>query len=404
MNGRIETRIIKKGIDKSGKEKENLKVYDVYYRYKDPSTGIWKQTSKKGFRTKGEAEDFLLKVNTQLNDNSFVKPKKITVREYLKDWIETYVECTLKKSTVSSYKSIVEQHIVPYLGNVELQKLTSSHIDRFYSEKLKNGRLDGKGGLSAKSVLYIHRILSEALGHALKKSYINNNPIKNITTSPKVPKYRAQIYNRDEILSLMQAIKDTDMEPPVVLAALCGLRRGEVLGLRWQDIDLKNKSIRISRQLIALDKGFDYDTPKSETSRRELAIPQIVATVLESHAARQEQIKQLLGNEHEDNGLVNCNNDGTPINPKNFSKKFANILKKYKLKHIRFHDLRHSYASLMLVSGNSLKVTSELLGHSTISLTADTYTHVIDDLKKEAANKIDNVLCHNKDKKNSNKG
>ena len=172
MNGTIKTRLIKKGLDKNAKEKENLKVYDVYYRFKDPSTGKWKQTSKKGFRSKGEAENFLLRINTQLNDSTFIQSKKITVREYLEEWLRTYVECNLKKKTISSYKSIILLHIIPALGNIELQKLTSSHIDEFYICKLKNGRIDGKGGLSQKSLMYIHRILSEALQHAVKKKLL----------------------------------------------------------------------------------------------------------------------------------------------------------------------------------------------------------------------------------------
>lgn len=398
MNGTIKTRIIKKGLDRNGKEKENLKVYDVYYRFKDPSTGIWKQTSKKGFRNKGDAENFLLKVNSQLNDNIFIQHKKITLREYLEEWLASYVECNLKKSTISSYKSIVKLHIIPLLGNIELQKLTSSHIDKFYAEKLKNGRLDGKGGLSQRSIQYIHRILSEALNHAVKKKLLTTNPIRDITNTPKVPKYRAKIYTKDEIVQLLNTSNGTDLECPIALAALCGLRRGEVLGLLWDDIDFTNSSLSISRQLIATDTGYEFDTPKSETSIRNISLPSTVVSILENQKTKYETLKKMLKNEFKDNNLVYSNNDGTPINPKNFSKMFAYFLKKNKLKHIRFHDLRHSYASLMLVSGNSLKVTSELLGHSTISLTADTYTHVISDLKKEAANKIDNILnpSHNK--------
>jgi integrase len=395
MNGLIKTRIIKKGLDKNGKEKENLKVYDVYYRFKEPSTGMWRQTSKKGFRSKGEAEDFLLKINSQLNSNTFIRPKKITVREYLEEWIKTYVECNLKKTTISSYISIIRLHIIPALGNIELQKLTALHIDEFYAQKLKNGRLNGKGGLSQKSLMYIHRILSEALDHAIKKKFLTTNPIKNITNVPKVPRYRAEIYNKNEILNLLEIIKDTDMECSIALAVLCGLRRGEVLGLKWKDIDFTNSVIKIARQLIPIGNAFEYDTPKSESSIREIVAPATVISILEKQRAKQDEYKRMLNDEYQDNELINCDNDGSPINPKNFSKRFAYFLKKNNLKHIRFHDLRHSYASLMLTSGNSLKVTSSLLGHSTISLTADTYTHVLSDLKRDAANRIDNTLHHN---------
>lgn len=394
MNGTIKNRIMKKGLDKNGKEKENLKVYDVYYRFKEPSTGVWKQTSKKGFRNKVDAENFLLKINTQFNDNMYIQPKKITLREYLEEWISSYVECNLKKSTISSYKSLIKLHIIPSLGNIELQKLTASHIDTFYAQKLKNGRLDNKGGLSQRYIQYIHRTLSEALGHAVKKKLLITNPIKDITNIPKVSKYRAQIYDKNEIVQLLNISRGSELECPIALAALCGLRRGEALGLKWSDIDFKNSTLSITRQLIATDEGYEFDTPKSETSIRKISIPNTVLSILENQKIKYENLKTALKGDFKDNNLVCSYSDGMPINPKSFSKIFAYFLKKNKLNHIRFHDLRHSYASLMLVSGSSLKVTSELLGHSTISLTADTYTHVIDDLKKDAAIRIDNILTN----------
>jgi integrase len=393
MNGKIDdTRTIKNGLDKNGKRKENLKVYDVYYRYKDPSTGRWKQTSKKGFRTRREAEAFLLEINTQLNNNTFVPLKKITVKEYLEEWITEYVETNLKKSTISSYTSIIRLHITPMLGNIELQKLTSSHIDNFYSQKIKSGRLDGKGGLSNKSVLYIHRILTEALDHATKKGKIVSNPIKKITNIPKAQKYKAQIYEANEIIQLLETTKDSDIECPIVLAALCGLRRGEVLGLKWNNVDFENSVIKINNQLISTDDGFYFDTPKTESSIRNIFPAASVFKILEIHKLKQSDYKKAFKDKYMDEGLVYCNNDGTPVNPKSFSKRFSYFLKKNNLKHIRFHDLRHSYASLSLKLGSQLKVTSEILGHSNINITADTYTHVADDLKKDIANRIDKML------------
>jgi len=341
MNGTITERIIKKGKDKKGKIRENLKVYDVYYRYIDPNTGKWRQTSKKGFRSKGEAEAFILKTNSLIAENAFVQPKKITVREYLLDWLDSYVRTNLRASTIAGYEINIEKHIIPHLGNIELQSLTSSHIDGFYAQKLKTGRIDGKGGLSAKSVMYIHRVLNEALEHAIKKKLITHNVSKDVTNLPRLKKYKSLVYDSKEIKELLQVVRDTDMEVPVVLAAISGMRRGEVLGLKKTDISFENQTIRIRRQLIATKTGLVFEDPKSEDSNRIIHPPVEVIKIIEKHLNRQEETKKLLGNDYQNMDLVNCYPDGRPIDPRYFSHKFSNVLEKSGLKHIRFHDLRY---------------------------------------------------------------
>jgi integrase len=388
MNGSIRERILNKGIDKNGKTKNNLKVYDVFYRYRDPATGKVKQTSKKGFRGKGEAEDFLLRINTQLMDNNFIQIKKLTLREYLTDWLSTYVETNLRKSTIAGYRRNLEQHVLPHLGNVELQSLTSSQIDNFYAKKQKDGRLDGKGGLSAKSMIYIHRVLNEALEHAVKKRLITRNVAKDIISLPRIKKHKGEIYSANEIKALLEFVKDTNMEVPIILAAICGMRRGEILGLMWDEVSFENQTIRICRQLLPTKNGLEFEEPKSEDSNRTINTPAEVMDMLKRQSERQQEYKRLLGDEYHDNGLVNCCNNGELLNPSYFSKQFAQTIKNAGLKHIRFHDLRHSCASLMLTAGVPMKVASQILGHSSIGITADLYTHVITDLKKDAAAKV----------------
>lgn len=392
MNGSIRERLIKKGKDKRGKTKENLKVYDVYYRFQDPLTGKWKQTSKKGFRGKGEAEEFLLMVNAQIMNNDFVRPQSITLREYLTEWLTTYVEANLRKSTIAGYRRNIEQHVIPHLGNIELQNLTSSHIDSLYAKKQKDGRLDGKGGLSPKSLIYIHRVLNEALEHAVKKRLISRNVAKDVTNLPKLKKHKAEIYDRNEIKALLEAVKDTDMEVPIALAAICGMRRGEIMGLMWKEVSFENNTIRVCRQLLPTKNGLEFEEPKSEDSIRIINVPAEVMDMLKHHLDRQQEYKRLLGNEYHNNGLVNCRNNGEPIDPRYFSKQFTQTIKKAGLKHIRFHDLRHSCASLMLTAGVPMKVASQILGHSSIGITADLYTHVLTDLKKDAAVKISSKI------------
>lgn len=398
MNGTIKERIIAKGKDQSGKLKENLKVYDVYYRFQDPATGLWKQTSKKGFRRKGDAEAFLLRVNSQMSDNSFVKLTKCTLRDYLVvQFITDYVEPNLRASSVAGYKVNINKHILPYIGNIELQSLSTYHIDDLYKKLYKAGN-----GLSAKSILYVHRVLSKALNLAVKQSLLSKNPAT-LATLPRVKKPKTNILEKDEILKLLNHIKGTDMEVPIALAALCGLRRGEVLGLAISDVDLDQMTIRIHRQLIPTKDGLVFESPKSEDSTRVVCAPREVIDMIQSRINCIEEYKKIFGDEWQENGLLNTYPDGRMIDPRNFSKMFAKTLKTAGIKHVRFHDLRHSAASLMLAANVPMKVASQILGHSSISITADLYQHVISDLKKDAADKIGSMLYGKKtDQKESN--
>ncbi len=388
MNGSIRERYLKKGVNKQGKTVNNLRVWDVFYRYSDPSTGRPKQTSKKGFRTKGEAEAFLLEVNSMIAGNNFILVQKLTVREYFLDWLKNYVETHLRRTTVAGYRTNIEKHVIPHLGSIELRALTASHLDSFYNMKLKKGRLDGKAGLAPKSVLYIHRVVSEALNHAEKKKLISSNPAKNVTSLPRVKKYKARILETSEIKSLLEAVKDTDMEFPIALASIGGCRRGEVLGLRKEDVSFERQTIKICRQLIPTKDGLIFEDPKTEDGFRIITPPQEIFEILRKHLERQEEYKRQFGDEYYDHGLINCYPNGNPIDPRNFSKQFSYLLKKNGLKPCRFHDLRHSCATLMLNSGVPMKVASEILGHSSIGITADLYSHVIADAKKDAAKKV----------------
>ncbi len=367
MNGTIKERILQSGIDSKGKRRQNLKVYDVQYRYKDPVTGRAKHTKKRGFKTKGEAEEFLLGINNQQNNNTFVVNKSITVREYLQQWLDDYAQVNLRKSSFVGYKRIIIKQIIPRLGNIELKALCSKHIDEFYAYLIKEGRADGKGGLSAKSVLYTHRVFKEALAHAVKKRLIHYNPMTSIINVPKPKKHKVEVYDTKEIKDLFEAVYDTWYEVPVVLAAICGMRRGEILGLKISDLDFDNNTIKISKQLISINGVAMLTQPKSDDSNRIISAPNQVFEIIKRHQLKQEYYKDLLGVEYKDSGFVTCKINGEPLNPSNFPANFKNMLKSKGLRQIRFHDLRHSCASLMLNSGVPMKVASQILGHSTIT-------------------------------------
>lgn len=366
-------------------------TYSIIVDMGRDGNGKRKQKWFNGYKTKKEAEKALIKILSQLEDNSFIDPSKITVKEYLLNWLETYVDTNLAKTTARGYRVNVEKHVIPEFGNMLLSKLQPIHIQALYNKKLKEGRVDGKGGLSAKSVIYIHRVLRKALSQAVKLQILSKNPA-DFVDIPKNKSYEVKILKEDEIQSLLNAFKNTDIFIPVALAISTGLRRGEALALRWSDIDFENKTLSISQNIVPLKRGYIFTTTKSEKSRRTILITDNIIKLLEQQKELQEKNKKLLGEIYKDNDLVSCYPDGAPFNPSSFSHMFAKVLKKNNLSHIRFHDLRHLNATLMLKSNIPPKIASARLGHSSIGITLDLYSHVINEMQEDAANKLDNII------------
>ena len=269
-----------------------------------------------------------------------------------------------------------------------MKKLTALQVDKLYAELLQHGRADGAGGLSQKSVQYTHRVLNEAMEHAVKKSIIIRNPVKAITNTPKPKKYHAEIYTAEELLHLLRLSYGTFYEVPIALAGICGLRRGECLGMQLKCVDFGKKIICVNKQIIEVNNEVKFSEPKSADSVRTISVPDEVLEIIRRREEVNQRNRHYLGNEYHDWGLIVCHDDGTPFRPGTFTHDFANLLKKHEMKKIRFHDLRHSCASLMLKSGVAMKTASEILGHSSIAITADLYTHVLQEAKEKAAQQV----------------
>lgn len=341
--------------------------------------------------TKKEAEKELQRLINELDGGSYIEETKMTTATYLRSWVKTYVEPNLSPTSIDGYKSNIENYIIPHIGNIPLQKLSPIHLQDMYTKLSLKGRLDGKGGLSPRSIRYIHRNLSKALDQAMKMQIIKKN-VATLVTIPKVKPYNAEVYNEAEVVTMINKAKGTDMEVPITLAVTLGLRRGELLGLKWSEIDLDEGKMTISNNLVSTSSGAVLKTPKTNTSCRTLELSEGIVSLLKKHRLAQKENKMKLGSAYIDNDLVCCYPDGNIIQPKNFSKKFSNFLKRNGLKHIRLHDLRHTNATLMLSYGIPAKVASERLGHSSISITLDLYSHVTTNMQKEVADKIESGI------------
>jgi len=359
----------------------------------DPKTGKRKQKWFSGFNTKKEAERAMAAKIHELNQGIYVEPAKITLKDYLERWLTDYARINCAPRTYQGYEYIIREHLIPSLGKITLDKLKPYHIQNYYSEKLANGRKDGKGGLSARSVHHHHRVLHEALEHAVKWQVIAMNPAKAVSP-PKPLKKQINVLDKEAIHQLLKAAEGTRFYEPIYFAINTGMRRGEIFALRWKDVDFDNRMISVQQTLQRIKgKGLVFrDTTKTDGSRRSIAVSESVISMLKRIKKKQAEEKISLGPAYQDYDLVFANPDGTPFNIDYLSREFGRLVRRMNLPHVRFHDLRHTHATLLLQQGEHPKVVSERLGHSTITITMDLYSHVMPNMQKEAAQKLDDFL------------
>jgi integrase len=286
--------------------------------------------------------------------------------------LNTYVYC----------RNLLDNHILPALGHIQLQKLAPEHIEAFYTHKRDEG-------ISAGTVHLMHSVLHKALEQAVQRGRIPRN-VCDFVSPPRIPKHEVQALTPEQAHKLLEAANGHRIEALLTLALVTGMRRGELLGLRWQDIDFENKSVHIRRTLSYITGyGFKESEPKTASSRRKIMLPQFVLDVLKQHRAQQLQERLRLGDAWQDRGLVFCNTRGGFLRPMGLHDMFEKLLVHAGLPHMRFHDLRHSAATILLSMGVPAKVVQELLGHSTIRMTMDTYSHVLPAMQQDAMEKWD---------------
>ena len=359
---------------------------------RDPETGKRKQQTLTVRGAKREAERELRDLLHSLEVGSYVKPSRITLGQWLEQWCQSYVGMHCSARTAESYQSEVRRHLTPFLGRILLTQLQPQHLQNYYSQALTKGRADGKGGLSARTVQYHHRILSEALDYAVKMGLLARNVAK--TVDPPHPEHtNMAVLAPDDIPTFLAAIEKTHYHILFYTALSTGMRRGELLALRWRHVDLGMATISVTQTLHRLSNGqYVIRQPKSSKSRRQVDLPPSLALLLRQHKAEQAMERNLVGKPLSDGDLVFCHPDGGPLDPGVVSHTFGKVLRKAGLPHIRFHDLRHSHATLLLKAGIHPKIVSERLGHANIGITLDTYSHVLPGLQKAAAQRFDEML------------
>jgi integrase len=343
--------------------------------------------------TKDDAERVLTQQLHELETGTFMEPSRLTVGQYLEQWLTDYALPKVSGRTYERYVSIVQKHLIPTLGQHQLTKLRPLHIQKAQSEWRTAKRKDGKPGtISEMTVLHHHRVLRAALQQALRWQLISRNPADAVET-PRPRCKEMTAYNEADTARLLQAVEGTEWFAPVLVAVTTGLRRGELLGLRWRDVDVERGTLTVSQTVEQTTlSGIQFKEPKTRKSRRTMPLPQLTIEALRKHRVAQNQGRLQRGNTYQDNGLVFPAEDGRVWNPSTFSASFFRLVKEAGLPQLRFHDLRHTHATQLLRQDVHPKVVSERLGHSTVGITLDTYSHVLPGMQDEAVARIDASL------------
>ena len=355
------------------------------------TSGKRRQRWYSGHRTKKDAQRELARLLHTLHSGAYVEPYRATVAEYLEQWLKDYAKTNVTAKTFERYAEIARLHLVPNLGHYALSKLHPLHIVAYYTSALQTGRRDGRGGLSAQTVTHHHRVLHGALQQAVKWQLLARNPADAVEP-PRSQRKEMCALDEPETARLLNAAKGTRLYMPILLAVTTGMRRGEILGLRWQDLDLTTSMLSVRQSLEQTKARVAFKQPKTVKGRRVIALPQITVEALHEHKKEQAKQRLLLGPDYRDHGLVLANVDGTPWAPNSFTSSYRSLVARLGLAQIRFHDLRHTHATQLLRQGVHPKVVSERLGHSSIGITLDVYSHVLPGMQEDAARRIDVAL------------
>jgi integrase len=368
---------------------------------KDETTGTWwfvvdlgagtdgkrRQAKRRGFRTKKLAQEELDKLRSEVATSTYVAPARQTFDEYLDKWLAGLPNSGLRPSTVDSYSRNLS-YLRPSLGNRRLDQVAAADLDLAYAELLSSGRRHREGGLSPRTVRYTHSILRKAFADAVRKGELSRNPATAASPpSAKSTKAPEQSWwTPEQLRTFLDATSADPLFPLFRFAAMSGMRRGEVVGVRWSDIDLRRGRVEVRQQIIVINgQVLVSDRLKTDHGRRRIDIDPATTVVLRTHRARQAEQRLMVGTGYRDTDLVFAKPDGEPLNPDSVAKMFARRALKSGSPRVRFHDLRHGHAAHLIAAGRPALEVSRRLGHASVAFTLSHYGHLFESAGTEAA-------------------
>lgn len=349
-------------------------VLNTYENGKRKKKWISTNLSEKG--NKRKADQFLREKLAEYERMEGIVHNDVRFSDYVRIWLEQIAR-TVDPVTMQGYQVTADGHILPYFDEKKtaLADIDCKTLQQYIDMKHKSGRLDGKGGLSPKSIRAHKNIISQALDMAVKSKLIPSNPCQ-FVIFPPLERYESTFYNEGQIKNLFAALKDDPLLPLVKITALYGLRRSELLGLQWDSIDFEAKTMTIRHTVAKVTEVIAKDKTKNASSRRTFPLTDETLKIFKVAKCQEEQNRIAFGREYQENSYVFKWADGHPYSPDYVSHRFNDLLKKHHLPHIRFHELRHSCASMLIAMGWSLKDVQEWLGHADIQMTANIYSHL----------------------------
>ena len=333
-------------------------------------------------KTRAEASKKLTALLKAREDGLPVVSDRITVKAFLTDWLKT-AKTTLRPRTHLRYEQLIRVHVIPVIGSVALSRLTPAQVQSLYTRALTT--------LAPATTRQIHAILHRAFRQGVQWGQLVRNPTDALV-APRVERHEMKYYDTAQAMALLDAARGDRLEALYALAVTAGLRQGELLGLRWSDIDLDNASAHVQWTLQRTPDGFVLAPPKTSRSRRTVALTGVAVDALRRHRVRQAQERLAIGGAWEQPEMVFTTEMGRYIDGGNLRYSFNPLMRRAGLPTIRFHDLRHSAATLLLAQGVPAKIVSDMLGHSTINITLDTYSHVTEGMQRQAASAMDMAL------------
>lgn len=335
--------------------------------------------------TKKDAQAYLNKVLRERDMGTYIEPAKLSLDEYLAKWLATAAKPRLRPRTFESYERLLRCHVRPTLGNRALSAITPMEIQALY-----NGMQEQKD-LSARTVRYVHAVLRNALGQAVKWRFLQQNPTDNVDL-PRQQREEMSPLSSEEVKHFLEACEEDRFGMVFRLLLTTGLRPGEALALRWSDVDLEAGRLHVQRSLVP---GKGFEEPKTARARRVVPLPPSVTKAVKQHKKAQTEARLQAGENWQDLNLMFTGSEGQPVHYRNLVRRhFKPLLVKARLpENLRLYDLRHTHATLLLKEGVNPKIVSERLGHASITLTLDTYSHVLPDMQKEVVEKLETLFA-----------
>ncbi|MDX3968131.1 MAG: tyrosine-type recombinase/integrase [Bradyrhizobium sp.] len=355
---------------------------------RDPQSAKRKRRWHSFQGTKRQAQTECARLIADLQRGTYLEPNKILVSQYLDHWLE-HIHSQVSPRTYERYAEIARKNVAPLLGAIRLTQLKPAQISCAYSTALKTGRSDGKG-LSPRTVHHCHRILKQSLKQAVRWQILANNPADAVAP-PKVERKAMQTYDVAQTAKLIDTMRGTPLFVPTILAALCGLRRGEIAALRWGCVHLDAGQMAIVQSAEQMNNAVRLKEPKTGRART-VALPSLVVEELTTHRVERAETLLRLGIRLSEEHFVCCHDDASMMQPTYLTHQWLKAIRRSGLPIRRLHDLRHTHATQLLASGVHPKIASERLGHSKVGITLDLYSHVLPGMQEDAAAKIDDAL------------